>query len=217
MPKIFSPEDLQAIRARLLIVGREQFLRYGLKRTRVEDLASAVGISKGTFYHFFTSKEDLCLEIYEAEEVGVDAAVRDILAQHQDPAAALTEILCYSVSFIKGDSLLKHLRESGEFALLTRGIDTTRLAEHQLHDLELIRVLHASLADMGAGMQLSPDVLAGILRAFTMLPFHMKEIGEPVFDDVIEVMIAGIVHQVVGQTVQQSPSGRTDDTTGAVS
>lgn len=200
MPKIFSSEDLQAIRARLLVVGREQFLRYGLKRTRIEDLASAVGISKGTFYHFFTSKESLCLEIYEAEEVGVGQEVRSILSRNRDPVNALTEVLRYALAFIKGDSLLRYLRESGEFALLTRGIDRTRLSDHQDHDLELVNMVIASLEEKGARVLVSPDILAGILRAITMLPFHMTEIGEQVFDTAMEVFIAGIVHQVVGES-----------------
>ena len=68
MPQHFSEEERAAIRTSLMDKGREIFIRYGLRKATVDQLARAAGISKGSFYNFFPSKEMLFMEIREEEE-----------------------------------------------------------------------------------------------------------------------------------------------------
>lgn len=56
MPKAFSEEEKEWIRERLLQEGEKQFSAYGLRKTNIEELADAAGISKGAFYIFFSPK-----------------------------------------------------------------------------------------------------------------------------------------------------------------
>ena len=53
----FSAEENAAIRETLLREARRCAVTLGLRKTSVEQLAEAVGISKGSFYKFFDSKE----------------------------------------------------------------------------------------------------------------------------------------------------------------
>ncbi|MBN2550474.1 MAG: helix-turn-helix transcriptional regulator, partial [Anaerolineales bacterium] len=57
MPKGFSDQEKEIIRARLLEQGQRLFSAHGLKKTNIDELAAAAGISKGAFYLFFASKE----------------------------------------------------------------------------------------------------------------------------------------------------------------
>ena len=59
MPRTFSDEEKQNVRNSLLEIAKESFSHYGLKKTNIEELTKAVGISKGAFYGFFKSKEIL--------------------------------------------------------------------------------------------------------------------------------------------------------------
>jgi AcrR family transcriptional regulator len=68
MPKGFTEKERESIHQQLLERGREIFANYGVRKTSVEDLTRAVGISKGAFYIFFSSKEELFLEIMEQFE-----------------------------------------------------------------------------------------------------------------------------------------------------
>ncbi|TCL55258.1 TetR family transcriptional regulator [Kineothrix alysoides] len=63
MPPIFSEEEKEQIRRRLLEKASEQMLEKGIKNTKISELAKMVGIGKGTFYHFFSSKEMLVMEV----------------------------------------------------------------------------------------------------------------------------------------------------------
>src|SRR4051794_41498139 len=65
MPRTFSDADRERIRQRLRQAGRDSFATLGLRRTAVDDLVRAAGISKGAFYLFYESKEELLQEILE--------------------------------------------------------------------------------------------------------------------------------------------------------
>src|SRR5512135_636629 len=71
MPKAFSEREKELIKSRLLEQGYKLFSAYGLKKTNVEEIAAAAGISKGAFYNFYESKEALFMDVVEQAETRV--------------------------------------------------------------------------------------------------------------------------------------------------
>lgn len=199
MPRIFSEDDRQAIRRTLLDAGRKQFLRFGIRRTNVADLAATAGIAKGTFYHFFTSKEDLCMAIFDEEEQVMRARLHSILARYTDPAEALQAVLTTALDFVRSDSLLRALRETGEVTMLQRGAGREKAAQHFAVDLGFISGLLDALREKGASCTVDPAVVLGILRAVVLLQFHEEEIGPDVFDDVTALLVAQASDLILGR------------------
>jgi AcrR family transcriptional regulator len=68
MPKAFSEREKELITARLLEEGHKLFATYGLKKTNVEEIAAAAGVSKGAFYLFYDSKEAFFMDVVEQVE-----------------------------------------------------------------------------------------------------------------------------------------------------
>jgi AcrR family transcriptional regulator len=198
LPRIFSETDRQAIRRSLLQKGRELFLRYGLRKTNVSELARAAGIAKGTFYHFFDSKEELCLEIFHREEDDLRGRLQELLARHEDAREALCAVLDFSLSYVRGDFLLGRLRESGEYALLSRGAGQARMARHLSRDLEFVECLQAALRAKGAACPLQPAVVAGILRATVLLAFHEQDIGAELYGPALKHIVDWIARGITG-------------------
>ena len=92
MPRVFSEGDREAIRRSLIDAGKALFLRYGIRKTSVEQLTHAVGIAKGTFYNFFDSKEDLCLAIFDQEEDVLGRDIAEIPSRSEDATQAMKEL-----------------------------------------------------------------------------------------------------------------------------
>ena len=67
MPRAFTAVEKETIHERLMEAGRACFLRYGLKKTTIEDLVKPAGIAKASFYLFFHSKENLYVELFLRE------------------------------------------------------------------------------------------------------------------------------------------------------
>lgn len=55
--------DKQAQKRFLLAIGKKLMLQYGIKKTTVDDIVTEAQIAKGTFYLYFTSKEDFFYQL----------------------------------------------------------------------------------------------------------------------------------------------------------
>ena len=79
MAQPFSPKQRDAIRERLKESARKYAVSTGVKKTSLDMLTADAGISKSSFYKFFSSKELLFLEIANEWEMQVIAAVNESL------------------------------------------------------------------------------------------------------------------------------------------
>lgn len=86
MPKV-SAEHKEAVRDRLLEATRRCLTRKGYEGTTVRDIAAEAGVSIGTLYNYFASKEDL-IEALSEHVLGADltdlGSVDDLLGMLRD-------------------------------------------------------------------------------------------------------------------------------------
>ena len=76
-------------RNRILDSAQERFARDGFDVAGIAEICQAAGVSKGAFYHHFTSKQALFLELLQRWLSGLDAQLRQILAQQPSVPDAL--------------------------------------------------------------------------------------------------------------------------------
>ena len=96
MPKI-AEEARAARRDQIIAAAAECFARSGYHATAMADIAEAAGVSKGTPYLYFPSKEALFIALYEEWDCGlaarIDAAVGDLPEPaHPSPRAVLAAV-----------------------------------------------------------------------------------------------------------------------------
>lgn len=68
-------------RQRLLRVGEEMFGTQSFEATRVEDLTAAAGLATGSFYRYFSSKQDLLVELLRSLSTELRAHMRRAIEQ----------------------------------------------------------------------------------------------------------------------------------------
>ena len=68
MPKAWSEREKEYIKKTLLSEGKTLFEKYGLQKTTVDDIVHAAQISKGSFYIFYQSKEELYFDVLDSVE-----------------------------------------------------------------------------------------------------------------------------------------------------
>jgi AcrR family transcriptional regulator len=65
------------VQSELTQIAQDLFLQHGYEATTVDDIASAAGMSKRTFFRYFASKEDLVIGKYELFGERMADALRD--------------------------------------------------------------------------------------------------------------------------------------------
>lgn len=177
MPRGFSEEEKERIRAGLLAQARACLATFGVRKTSVDDLVAAVGISKGAFYLFFPSKEDLFFTVFEQLESGYHA---DLLARVDQargtPAAQVRAFLQQAVSLWRDNPLFRHFGEA-EVAYLARKVAPARLAANEQRDEAIAAAVLERMRARDMRLATTPAVFAGLLRALFFVSLHEADIG----------------------------------------
>lgn len=75
-------------RARLLEAAKEVFEEHGLTDARISDIAERAGLSYGSLYHYFSSKEEIFREVAAAQEQALDLPATDAASAGAETAGA---------------------------------------------------------------------------------------------------------------------------------
>lgn len=199
MPRSFTAEESDRIRERLKEAAGESFARRGIRRTTVEELAKAAAISKGAFYRFFDSKEDLLLTLLDEYEISAHAAIEE--AVRADPRHGIDALIDSALHAVEQNPLLPVLMsEEG-----LRVIHSLAPAEQEAlleRDVRLVERVLGVLREAGIRLDISEQVLMGLLRSLVFVGRHRADIGDNLVDDVglwIKTALRTALHPAVGQ------------------
>jgi len=108
MPKI-AEEARAARRDQIIAAGLACFARSGYHTTTMADVAAQAGVSKGTPYLYFDSKQSLFLALHEQWDCGagqrVDAAIAALPdEQRQSPRAVLRAVAAAIATHVQGEA-----------------------------------------------------------------------------------------------------------------
>lgn len=104
MPKIISNTERQLTRNLIFETGIALVRKKGLKHVTVDDVVNAVGIGKGSFYSYYSSKEELLFDLVKKAEKNMFDTILKVLDSEMALRDKIEEIL-YKV-YLSSDSLI---------------------------------------------------------------------------------------------------------------
>lgn len=84
MPKTFSDEEKIIIVRGLLDACKKNWVEKGYKATKISTLCQSVNISKGAFYIFFESKEDIFYQVFKQTQKDLYENIEKHLSNNQN-------------------------------------------------------------------------------------------------------------------------------------
>lgn len=198
MPRGFTDQEKQNIRSRLIETGKEAFGLYGIKKTSVEDLAKQSGISKGAFYQFFDSKEDLYFAVIRSYESQQHKQMVEILSQKANNERVLLKTVFTAImNQIDGDPFIKRVLEKKEFDYLWNKFTPEQLKLAMDADVDLASQLVEAWRAKGKLKIDDPALIAGVFRAIFFLYLHKEDIGENKFPDVVDLLLDASIERLI--------------------
>ena len=194
MPKRFSDTEKEYIKKRLKEEALKCLTTYGVKKTTVDELVKRVNIPKGTFYLFYESKE---LALFDAINDLHEEIHMKLLGQLEKfsegiTVDGLTDFLYLLYKDVDQTGLIP-LTANGELEYLIRRLPEDKVKEHLIYDDTSMEQLFAYLCPGKEDIQ----VFSGAFRAVFLSILYQREIGEQIYDEVIRMMIRGIVIQIL--------------------
>jgi AcrR family transcriptional regulator len=203
MPKAFTEYEKELIGKRLLEQGTRLFSAYGLKKTSLEEIARAAGISKGAFYIFYGSKEALFMEVAEQAEQHYRQDVFSIIDQPgPSPRARLFAILKKGFTLWKTVPLLQYFTGS-DYDLLLRRIPQEILREHLTNDQNFMIELIARCQQAGIPIQVPAEQFSSLMYTLLFVRLHEEERDPGNSTGAIDLLLELIAAYSLGEIIIQ--------------
>jgi AcrR family transcriptional regulator len=199
MPKAFSEHEKETLRAQMREKGKKLFETHGLKKTSVDDLTQAAGISKGAFYLFYESKEVLFLEILEQIEKEIQTSILNFsLNPKADARQNVTAILKSFLITWNAYPLLKNFNKA-EFEYLARKVPPARLQQHTQRDTDFSNDFIRKVKREGITVKASPRVVSNLIKSLFFIGLHRDDLGESEYKETMTVMVELVAGYIIGE------------------
>jgi AcrR family transcriptional regulator len=157
-------------RSRLLAAGKRVFERDGFLRARITDIAAEAGVSHGSFYHYFETKEAIFREIAEGIEVQL-LSMNDTTHEPKDDGDPVERIRAANRSYLnaykKESKIMKVIEEVSRYDEEVRLVRVQRdneLAERL--ESTISRLQRNGLADKRINGHYAAMALGGMVARF---------------------------------------------------
>ena len=188
----FSEEENTKIRRSLLAEARSRALTVGMRKTSVEELTAAVGISKGSFYKYFDSKELLFFAVLEELHSELYAVAKDALMANSSLAASdrATEALLAVCRRLSQTGAMRFIESDAELILrrIPEAVKAGHYHDDEAHVCGLLR--EGGFAPKG-GAELAVATVRGLILTVS----HREEIGEK-YPEVLRILIRGAMNEL---------------------
>jgi len=199
MPKAFSEHEKEMIRSQMREKGKALFEKQGLKKTSVDELTEAVGISKGAFYLFYESKEELFLDILEQLEQEIQTKILEFSIKPKSNTKKNVSDLLKTFLLTRDTSpLLKNFGKA-EFEYLMRKVPPEWAMKHANKDEEFIEQFIHKIKQEGIAVKASPRVASNLIKTLFFVGLYLEELGQEAYQETLDVMINMVAGYIVGE------------------
>ena len=178
MPKKFSEKQKSAISGKLISIGIEMFSRFGFSKTSIDEIIKQVGISKGSFYSFYDSKESYFMDVLEEIEADTRAQMNSIL-ENKDltPAQRFKEYMSANIDSMEKNPMLSnmHYQDIENLILI---LPSERIDRHMEKDIKFtIELIESLRREAGQKSKVSYEAISGMFQFIFYIFLHRNEIG----------------------------------------
>lgn len=195
MARKFADHEKEQIRAKLQEHGRELFSKYGLKKTSIEEITKSVGIAQGSFYLFYSSKEELYFDLLEREEEDIQRKLASNFGNDRPTRQTWSKFLKEAIRLIDENPFIRQIYLENQYELLMRKLPMERLEKHFQKDLAQLPMIR-QWQQKGWIIHEKPEVIISLLRGLILLTLHKKEMGE-YYEETMDLFIRFIVQGLI--------------------
>ena len=188
----FSDEQNEMIRNDLIREARHCGAAIGMRKTSVQQLTDAVGISKGSFYKFFDSKEMVFFAALEdIHTEGFMAAQKSLQANATlGPADRAEAAILAACRWLSETKALVFIENDAEF-LLRRLPEDIKAAHYHDDETHIRALLEESGLQPRGGIELAAATVRGLILTVS----HQEQIGAH-YPQVLETLVRGACREL---------------------
>jgi AcrR family transcriptional regulator len=181
MPKAWNEREKELVRKAMYEEGRKLFEKYGLRKTTVDEIVRAARISKGSFYLFFDSKEELYFDILEKAELEFkEKLFSEVFTPGKTRRESFRRFLAQMFELLTTMPIYRQL-SSSDYDYLLRKLPENALKKHMKHDQDETARYFQHWMEQGWMRKVDMAGLNGLLLSLIYFILHRDDFGEKNF------------------------------------
>lgn len=185
---IFTMEKRESIKTAMLEVGIKLIEQKGMQHVTISQISKQTGIGKGTFYHFYKSKESFIYEVILYSKEKIHREINKIVEENGGINRKNFEKLFYMFSFVGDNNIISSITVEDEKWLAKKL--SLEYINPSKEEAIIQRILENSI---GIREDINYHVLANMIKIMA-LTVQNKEF---LHQDVLEENISIIVRQML--------------------
>ncbi|MCC7559667.1 MAG: TetR/AcrR family transcriptional regulator [Methanobacterium sp.] len=197
MPRPWSEKEKEIIKKTLLVEARRLFEKYGLQKTTVDEIARTANISKGSFYIFYQSKEELYFDVLEdVEREFKDKMFKNAFEPGMNRRKSFKSFLNQMIDLLITMPLYKEITSSN-YELLLRKLPEKTLEEHMQRDQEEVSKFFNYWMDQGWMKKVDIEALNGLFLSLIHFVIHRDDFKGSNFEAAKDLWIDALANYLI--------------------
>ena len=169
--------------------AKAMFSERGFKDTNISAITKAANMAVGTFYLYYSSKEQLFMEIFKDENTRLKHELLDKLDLNESPKAIILRMLQINQEGIQTNPILREWYTSDEF----RKIEQAYREAHAIDSLNFLYDTFLSLvehwqAEGKMRSDIDSKMIMKVFEAVINVDTHKDELGMEYFPSLLDIM-----------------------------
>jgi AcrR family transcriptional regulator len=180
---------LNDTRRTLFDCGKKLFERNGFKNTIVSDITKSAKIGTGTFYNYYSSKEELFMAIYMEENETLKRTILKSIDLNQEPQSVIKELMLLNFEGMKSNPILKEWYNkdvSDKIELYFREQKGMEGLDFMYQDF--IKIIDIWQTEGKMRSDINSEMIMAIFTAIITIETHKEEIGLQYFPQILEYL-----------------------------
>lgn len=191
MGRPFTDDEKKEIKNQIIDSATILFKTYPYKDVKVEAIAKAVGIGKGTLYLFYPSKEHVFIEVMMRFEEQLQLEINHTVEALESPKARIKESILIGLKQINDNQIYNALSDK---SVMDKIFDL--LAPEQIASLESADVSFLKQLVKDAPLKVEMSIAIDLLRGVFFMKFFDNQLLSP-YNAFVEHYIEAILNQIL--------------------
>lgn len=169
--------------------GKELFSLKGFKDTNVSDITKISEIGTGTFYNYYSSKEELFMEIYLEENEKLKKKIMKSVNMDQDPGSVVKELMLLNLKGMKSNPILKEWYNKEVSVKIEKYFHEQKgLDRLDFMYRDFFEIIKKWQADGKIRNDIDSGMVMAIFTSIITIEIHKEEIGLQYFPEILDYL-----------------------------
>ena len=191
MPRELTPDEKARNKQMLVDKGRALVYQYGIKKVSVDDVVASAGIAKGSFYHYFSSKDEFLYAIVYQIHRELFGRLK-IIAERIKPLSSHERrqtIKAFSDQFFSSNDMIFFVKEQQEIQRFLLRYSKEKMAELETYEKQNYRDFFAILEIEDK----HPEIVQNYVHLLGFGMFHREVMIDTKLTETVHIMLDGLM------------------------